>query len=252
MNARYPIFIPSKGRPDRCLTATLLASHEVPFRIVVEPQDVESYARVHGLKNILELPFSNRGHVSYARNWIMQRAKDENVQRCWMLDDDMRSIGRVSSGRYTKENAGEMLCQMENFTDRYSNVGISAPAFKIWKIGFKTPFEVNRYCACCMLVRVNDKHVWNTVIEDVDYCLQVLSCGDCTLLFYAIAADFASPVATGKSSVAYPTHSARNNATLRTISRWPRLGLRTKSRGTGIDCSRVWRHFTQSLIKNKS
>jgi hypothetical protein len=42
---RYPIYIPSKGGADNCLTAKVLLRDKVPFFLVVEPQEVEAYQR---------------------------------------------------------------------------------------------------------------------------------------------------------------------------------------------------------------
>ena len=41
---RYPVYVPSKGRHDRCLTAKFLQRDGVPFHFVVEPQEFDAYA----------------------------------------------------------------------------------------------------------------------------------------------------------------------------------------------------------------
>ena len=41
MNPKYPVYIISKGRWDNGLTARTLERMNVPFKIVVEPQEYE-------------------------------------------------------------------------------------------------------------------------------------------------------------------------------------------------------------------
>src|SRR5689334_7989441 len=73
---KYPIYIPSKGRADNCLTAKALMRDGVPFLLVVEPQEVEAYCKNFPAENILTLPFSNLGKGSIpARNWIKEHSK---------------------------------------------------------------------------------------------------------------------------------------------------------------------------------
>ena len=89
---KYPIYIPSKGRSDICLTAQFLSKDEVPFYLVVEPQEEKQYVDTFGKKHILVLPFSNLGSVIPARNWIKEHATKNGHERHWQFDDNMRSI----------------------------------------------------------------------------------------------------------------------------------------------------------------
>ena len=45
---RYPVYIPSKGRADRCLTANFLDRDQCPFTLVVEEEEVDEYAERYG------------------------------------------------------------------------------------------------------------------------------------------------------------------------------------------------------------
>ena len=71
---KYPIYVISKGRWEKPLTARQLEALGVPYHIVVEPQEYEDYSRSGRLidpEKILTLPFSNLGQGSTpARNWI--------------------------------------------------------------------------------------------------------------------------------------------------------------------------------------
>jgi len=46
MNPRYPVYIISKGRADTRLTAKSLEYMNVPYKIVIEPQELFAYASV--------------------------------------------------------------------------------------------------------------------------------------------------------------------------------------------------------------
>ena len=46
MNPKYPIYIISKGRWERRQTAKAMEVMGVPYKIVVEPQEYDTYAAV--------------------------------------------------------------------------------------------------------------------------------------------------------------------------------------------------------------
>ena len=78
---RYPIYIPSKGRAAKFLTAKVLMRDDVPFVAVVEPQEAAGYAAVVGTERLLVLPFRDRGSVIPARNFIKDHATAEGHAR---------------------------------------------------------------------------------------------------------------------------------------------------------------------------
>ena len=42
---KYPVYVISKGRADTCLTANFLLKDKVNFRLVIEPQEYDKYAK---------------------------------------------------------------------------------------------------------------------------------------------------------------------------------------------------------------
>ena len=60
-NPIYPIYIISKGRWESRLTSKTLEKLDVPYHIVIEPQEYDNYAAVIDPKKIHVLPFSNLG-----------------------------------------------------------------------------------------------------------------------------------------------------------------------------------------------
>lgn len=189
---RYPVYVPSKGRVDRCLTARFLIRDGVPFHLVVEPQESEDYAALYGEEHILILPFSNPGSVIPARNWIKSHATANGYLRHWQLDDNIRHLERRWKGKRIPTDAGVILAASEDFTDRYENIAVLGLAYEMFvPDGEKLPpFYLNVHVYSCCLILNSLPHKWRGQYnEDTDYCLQVLADGWCTVLINAFQAE---------------------------------------------------------------
>lgn len=183
---KYPIYVPSKGRADRCLTANFLLRDGVPFLLVVEPQEVEIYAAHYGRERLLVLPLSNQG-LTYARNWILDHARTTGAKRHWQLDDNMMGVWRRWRARKIRCTAGIGLRIVEDFCDRYENVQIAGMNYYMFAPNKLKcpPFVLNVHVYSCTLVDNSMPYRWRGLNEDVDICLQVLAGGQCTVLFNA-------------------------------------------------------------------
>lgn len=180
---RYPIFIPSKSRHDKCLTARFLKRDGIPFRIIVEPQETASYAGEFGRENLITLPFSNRGLVS-ALNWLWDSENVKGHERYWYMDDNIRGFWRYHKGLKVRCHSLAAICSAEDFTDRYENIAITgfnyymfAPEGKL-----RAPFLLNHHVYSCELIKTDMPFRWRGPYNaDTDLCLQVLSQGWCTV-----------------------------------------------------------------------
>ena len=189
---RYPVYIPSKGRADRCLTARFFVKDKVPFLLVVEPQEYDKYAAIFGEKRILVLPFSNLGSVIPVRNWIKKHAMAAGYHRHWQFDDNIYRIRRLFRGKRLPCLAGIALHVVEDFTDRYENIAISGLNYTMFGFGaaMRNPFILNCRVYSCSLILNSISNEWRgRYNEDADYCLQVLSNGWCTILINAFLVD---------------------------------------------------------------
>ena len=93
MKVNYPIYIPSKGRAEKCITADMLLNDDIDFKIVIEEQDYDSYEKKYGKNKLLILPFSDLGLGAYpARNWIKNYAYSKKQKFHWQLDDDLKYL----------------------------------------------------------------------------------------------------------------------------------------------------------------
>lgn len=82
MNPKYPIYIISKGRWESRLTVRSLDLINVPYRVVIEPQEYDKYAAVIDPKKLIVTPFSNLGQGSIpVRNFVWEHSINEGHKR---------------------------------------------------------------------------------------------------------------------------------------------------------------------------
>lgn len=190
---KYPIYIISKGRWKTRKTAKALDRMEVPFWIVVEPQEYEQYASVINPSKILILPFGELGQGSIpARNWVWAHALEWNTKRHWILDDNIRAFARLYQNTVVEVKAGAIFTAMEDFVERHKNVALAGPqdyAFARSNSN-QAPFKLNTRIYSCILVRNDLPYRWRgRYNEDTDLSLRALKGGWCTVLFYAFLMD---------------------------------------------------------------
>ena len=193
---RYPVYVISKGRHGKeGLTARFLTRDGVPFRLVVEPQEADTYRAAFPAASIEVLPFSNLGQGSIpARNWCWDDAKAAGHNRHWILDDNIRKIERCFGGRRIACTAGVAFAAVEDFIDRYHNVGVGGLNYHMFGQSggrlLKAPFWLNVHVYSCLLIDNALPFRWRgRYNEDTDLCLQVLASGRCTVLTNAFLAE---------------------------------------------------------------
>jgi hypothetical protein len=181
---RYPIYVISKGRAKQCLTAKFLMRDNVPYQLIIEPQEYDAYAAEFGEDRLTVLPFSNLGLGSIpARNWVWERAISAGAERHWILDDNIRQIHRLYRGQRVPCESGPGFACVEDFTDRYENVGISGMNYHMFGVKGSPPFRSNVHVYSCLLIRNDIPQRWRgRYNEDADLCLQILASGLCTVL----------------------------------------------------------------------
>jgi hypothetical protein len=183
----YPVYVISKGRHDVCYTADALIKDQVPFKLVVEPQEAELYAGVYGEDRLLILPFSNLGLGGIpARNWVWEHAKAAGHERHWILDDNIRDAYRLYRGKLIRVRFGVAFKVVEDFTDRYKNIAIAGMNYQTFVSRERAikPYFLNVHVYSCLLIK-NDLDIrWRGKYnEDTDLCLQALANNWCTVLF---------------------------------------------------------------------
>ena len=191
----YPVFIISKGRWESRLTSKVLDKMCVPYHIVVEPQEYDFYAAVIDPAKILTLPFSNLGQGSIpARNWVWNFAVDCGAKRHWILDDNIKQFSRFEDNRKTKAGDGTIFRLIENFVNRYENIGMAGMNYEMFierKRGIAhPPYVTNTRVYSCILIKNDIPYRWRgRYNEDTDLSIRALKDGWCTILFNAFLCD---------------------------------------------------------------
>lgn len=193
MNPTYPVYVISKGRWKRRLTGRSLDKMDVPYRMVVEPQERDEYAKVMDPAKLLVLPFSNLGRGSIpARNWVWEHALAEGHARHWILDDNISDFWRFNHNLKVRVVSGTIFRAAEQFVDRYENVALSGFHYYMFaprKNKPRGPFTLNTRIYSVILIDNALPFRWRgRYNEDTDLSLRVLKSGLCTVLFSAFLA----------------------------------------------------------------
>jgi hypothetical protein len=188
---RYPLYVISKGRADVCLTARFLLREGVPFRLVVEKEEFDSYAENLPGAKIEVLPFSNLGLGGIpARNWVWEHAKKSGAERHWILDDNIGRVRRMWKGKRYFCDSGPVFASCEDFADRYENIAVLGLNYSTFARPGTPPFYPNVHVYSCLLIKNDLTNRWRgRYNEDTDLCLQVLADGWCTALINAFMID---------------------------------------------------------------
>jgi hypothetical protein len=190
---RYPVYVISKGRAETRLTSKALERLGLPYRIVVEPQEVDAYAAHIDRDKILALPFSNLGQGSIpARNFCWEHSLAEGHRRHWVLDDNLRNFARLNRNENRIVVNENPFAPCEEFVDRYTNVALAGMQYR----GFASdkdplpPYRLNTRIYSCILIDNALPFRWRgRYNEDTDLSLRALKAGYCTVLFNAYLID---------------------------------------------------------------
>ena len=189
MNPEYPVYIISKGRWKLRHTSKSLEKMDVPYHIVIEPQEYDQYAAVIDPDKILVLPFSELGQGSIpARNWVWEHSIEQGAERHWILDDNINDFYRLHKNKRIRVNCGASFRAIEGLVDRYENVALAGMHYRFFAPSTqkRPPLILNRRIYSCILIKNDISHRWRgRYNEDTDLSLRVLKDGWCTMLFFA-------------------------------------------------------------------
>lgn len=192
MNPEYPIYIVSKGRWQLRHTSKALEHMQVPYKIVIEPQEYEQYAKVIKPEKILTLPFSNLGEGSIpARNWIWEYSISQGAVRHWILDDNIAWFARLHQNKKIRLDNGVCFAVVEDFVNRYENIALAGLQYEMFvpAISKCPPYLLNTRIYSCILICNDLPYRWRgRYNEDTDLSLRVLKDNWCTFLIQAFVA----------------------------------------------------------------
>jgi hypothetical protein len=202
MKPRHPVYIPSRGRAETALTPVFLDEIEVPYRLVVEADEADAYARRFGDEKVLVLDpsyqadydtFDDIGDAKSkgpgpARNFIWEHAIAEGADWHWVADDNIKHFARLHQNRRVPVGDGTIFNAMETFAMRYRNVGMVGPHYWMFAPSRArlAPYVVGTRIYSCALIRNALPFRWRgRYNEDTDLSLRMLKRGWATIQFNA-------------------------------------------------------------------
>jgi hypothetical protein len=174
----------------------------VPFRLVVEEQQLAEYAAVFPESWLVVLdPAYQRDYETLddlgdtrgkgpgpARNFIWDLSIAEGHEWHWVMDDNIRWFSRLYQNKRTLAGDGTIFAAMEGFVLRYSNVAMAGPHYWMFAPSRDKlpPFRVGTRVYSCNLIRNDLPFRWRgRYNEDTILSLDMLKAGWQTIQFYA-------------------------------------------------------------------
>jgi hypothetical protein len=199
---RSPLYIVSKGRWETRHTMRALDAMQVPYWVIVEPQEAEAYARAlmrswgkPALLVLPETPPPGSGSIP-ARNAAWAHAIWLGADAHWCLDDNLRGFHVLQDNRIIPAKTGRIFDLAEAWCAQYQNVGLAGFQYSgLVKRRFaRPPFMLNTRIYSCLFIpharldRTLDARWRGVYNEDTDLSLRVLKAGLVTVLFYMFLA----------------------------------------------------------------
>ena len=197
MNPKYPIFVPTKGRYQNPLTIRAFQEKKIPFKIVIEQQELTQYSKIVNKNDILVVPHQNEG-LTKTRNWIWDYAGSLGAERFWTFDDNITDFYRLNRNIKWRCKSGTFLKVIEDFVERYDNIIIAGMAYEMFTPRKRKhpPFISNTRIYSNMLIKTEAKDLGGKSYrnecffnDDTDLCLRILKDGKCTIQFNAFLID---------------------------------------------------------------
>lgn len=206
MKPRYPFYVVSKNRWDKCITSRELNIRGINHYVLVEEDQFELYmANKQPLAELLVLPkkyldeydtcddlgdTKGKGPGA-ARNFCIDHSKTNGYDKHWVLDDNMEIFKRLHNNEKLEIVCVNGFCAVEDFIDRFSNVPIAGLNYESFckKTDKANPYILNTRVYSCLLMDNTFDYRWRgRYNEDTDICLRVLKDGLCTIQVNAFLA----------------------------------------------------------------
>ena len=205
---RYPIYVISKGRAQKCYTSRFLTQMEVKHFVVCEPSEYQEYKQYveNQYATLLQLDISYKDVYDTcddmgpefpkgsgpARNFVWDDSIKRGAKWHWIMDDNAtEGFHWFWHNVKVKCRTGALLAACEDFVDRYENIGQFGLNYKMFVTmeSYHAPFTMNTRIYSCILNRndITDKngkpYRWRARFnEDTDLSLRILKDGWCTVL----------------------------------------------------------------------
>jgi hypothetical protein len=200
-NPRSPVYIPSWSRAEVSTTGRVLDRLGVPYRLVVQEDQYDAYARRYPADRLLILDPAYQHNYDACgdfpgkqlgpgpvRNFAWDHAKAEGAEWFWTMDDNIRGFYRFHRNERVAVDDGAIFAAMEDFCSRYTNIAMAGPQYVMFAPSrLKTaPFVLNTRVFSCQLHRTDLPYRYRgRYNDDAILSLDILKAGWCTVSFYA-------------------------------------------------------------------
>lgn len=200
----YPVFVFSRKRWANATTMRLLDASKINYTLVVSDEDYDQYADVYNNADILVLPNEAKG-IRGARQFVIDRCREEGYPYCWMLDDDIQSI---TSKDPNLNSLRSLFSTLEVFVEDYSNISLIGVdnAEEIFK---DKEFAINQPIRGLFLMNLQigfdfeDPEMKVELYEDLAFAMKTISNGFVTVQHNKFQVQYAGHVIGGGASNLY-------------------------------------------------
>lgn len=240
---KWPIFIPSKRRPESKLFDMLPVSY-----VVVEPQDRAMYEKRLGKGRLVVLPENDQG-IGYVRQFILEKSRSEKQPWYWMFDDDISGFYVTKNSKLVKEEPKKVLCAAEDLILKQHNVGQAALEYAQFAWSQTKPAKFFGYCDVAVAVNTQLTVFSNyrsnmNLKEDRDFTLQVLANGArtmrCAMLSFRAPKNGSNK---GGLHDVYAKRGREESAVDRMVEAWPDIVTKQVKPDGRVDCKINWKFF---------
>lgn len=254
--SKYTIYIPSKGRPDTIRTHKRCEG--LKYKIVVEPQDYDSYLNTFGVDQLVKMDKNDQG-LPFARNFIKNYSIEQGEKFHWQFDDDIKNFLVRVGNKNVKTNPANCMSIVEQTMDLFSNISISSMTDVSYAFSKKQPVRLNYLTYTCVLVNNSVDVSWRKgTVEDWDYTLLSLEKNYCTMPFCHVLFESHDTGANpgGNQLTEWPTEERRKEYYQNFVNLWPKYFSvgehRTKTRIWSLRPKRTINVYKQQpILKNE-
>lgn len=167
---RFPVYIPTRGRPDVQKTADRLNQLGIRPRLVVEDAEHDAYAAANPDSDVLVWPSSYMDTyertpeldphptTGAAHNFAWDHAREAGFSHHWIMDDNIQLFRYRDAGKAYPLPDASPLRWHETLMLRYQNLAGFALGLS-HTFGSPQAFTLNTRLYCATLYR-NDLHEW--------------------------------------------------------------------------------------------
>jgi hypothetical protein len=155
----FPIYIPTRGRAEKQLTADALVALGITPRLVVEEAEADAYMEHNPNCEVVVWPQSYLDNyektpelnphptTGAAHNYAWDHSREEGFTHHWIMDDNIRGFLIRHNGRRARIGNGKALHWQEDFIRKWRNLAGMSLAMSPFMRGVTIMLNTRLYCA---------------------------------------------------------------------------------------------------------